>query len=194
MQAAGEASIALVLTFHIDLPRAGRGQPFPVVCLAAEQRRFIKTCGQKTEDLLDGPAQNAQVTPKALAAAFLALLPYVFVCQQHKRPFNLHSSFPFCDPAHHLPRRQHECAVGVGHGTAAGPYVSTLPLHNLLSKHLFVLQKGKGRKQKSPPPRLESDDLLLAKDCSNLPDQNGELWRGTGNTGNTQVWMAAVVV
>lgn len=56
----------------------------------------------------------------------------------------------------------------------SGQYISTAPLHNLLSKHLFCVQKGKGRKQKSPPPWLESDDLLLFKDCSNLPADNGE--------------------
>lgn len=72
----------------------------------------------------------------------------------------------------------------------AGPYVSTASLHNLLSKHLLHVQKGKGRKQKSPPPRLESDDLLLFEDCSNLPADNGERLL-LGATGNTRVWAAA---
>lgn len=72
----------------------------------------------------------------------------------------------------------------------AGPYVSKAPLHNLLSKHLFCIQRGEGRKQKSPPPQLESDDLLLVEDCSNLPADNREQLL-LGATGNTRVRPAA---
>jgi len=58
-----KASIMLPLTFHIDLPRVGCGQPFAVVSLAAEQSRFTETCRGKNKDLSTGPAQNTQITP-----------------------------------------------------------------------------------------------------------------------------------
>lgn len=41
-----------------------------------------------------------------------------------------------------------------------GLCISTALLHNLLSKHLFCVQKGKDGKQKSLPPWPESDDYF----------------------------------
>lgn len=90
----------------------------------------------------------------------------------------------------HLPHRKRVHAVSASCAHRTGLYVLTAPLHNLLSKHLLCVQKGKGRKQKSPPPQFESDDLLLFKDCSNLPAGSGKRPL-LGATGNTQMQTAA---
>lgn len=162
--AAAQVSIASPLTFHVDLPRVGRRQPFPVVSLAAEQRRLIHTCADRNK----GPAQNALIAPVltenpcSLAVVSLHAKENLMLCSSLPS-----TAFVPRDGLHHPTRPP---------STPRGPNVPTVPLHNLLSKCLLRLGKGKGGKQKSPPapPRwLGSDDLLLSEDCSNLPAESG---------------------
>lgn len=63
MYSMSKGNTMVPLTFHVDPPRVGSGQPFAVVSLTTEQCCFVETCRGKTKDLFAAPLQNAQIIP-----------------------------------------------------------------------------------------------------------------------------------
>lgn len=179
MYSMSKGNTMVPLTFHVDPPRVGSGQPFAVVSLTTEQCCFVETCRGKTKDLFAAPLQNAQIIPtfhllltkkkKKKDCGFLCFNVALFSSSNTEKTLIFHHFLSLWLAAG-WPRVTHAELLTTFHTTSTcmqpapvnrtGLCVSTASLHNLLSKHLFCVQKGKDRKQKSPPPWLESDDYF----------------------------------
>lgn len=125
------------LTFDVDLARAGCSQAFAVVGIAAEQRRLVESCQENTASFPGHP--KTIPVPPANTQGFLSQPVLTAPCDAC-------AAVSRGDPRLQLP---HSHAGGT-RVPRLGRDVPAEPLHKLLRKGLFSLQKGKGRKQKSP--------------------------------------------